>query len=281
MARISPLVGPDHPAKFSAPISERLAELLAAEAERRGRPLVVLDPFAGIGRIHRLPTAIEHATVGVELEPEWAIAGGSIPGDATALPFRSGAFDAIATSPCYGNRMADTYDGSRDTCSACSGLGAQESIPGVCFSIDGDRWHPVGGCLGCPPCPVCGGSGRSPSRRRTYRISLGRPLSEGSAAGLQWGPAYRELHKRAWQEAGRVIRPGGLLLVNISNHVRAGRLQPVVEWHLFQLLRLGFLLIEAAPIETQRMRHGQNFELRADAEHVLVLRDPRPIPEED
>lgn len=273
---------PDHPAKFSAPISARLAELLDTEGERRGRPLRILDPFAGIGRIHRLPFELAHTTVGVELEPEWALAGGSIPGDATRLPFAAGSFDAVATSPCYGNRMADLYDGGRDTCWACGGHGCRAAESGAaCGLLHLKPVAPEPAPSQHGPCERCEGSGFAPSRRRTYRISLGRALSEGSAAGLQWGPAYRELHKRAWLEAQRVIRPGGLLLVNISNHVRARQLQPVVEWHLFQLLRLGFLLIEAAPIETQRMRHGQNAELRADAEHVLVLRDPRPTQPEE
>ena len=245
---------PQHPAKFSAGIQKLLAAWLDEEAARRDlpRPLRVLDQFAGVGRIHRLPFEREHFTVGGELEIPWALAGGSLPADALRLPFADAAFDAIATSPCYGNRMADTYSGSGDRCRPCAELAAPD-----------------------PACEGCGGTGLAPSRRQTYTIARGEPLREGSAAILQWGPAYRRFHAAAWIEAQRVIAPGGLLLVNISNHVRAGKIQPVAEWHLHALLRLGFLLIEARPIATARMRHGANHQLRADAELILALRDPR------
>jgi SAM-dependent methyltransferase len=243
---------------------ETIALVLDAETRRRAqeRPLRVLDPFAGVGRVHQLPVELPLLTVGVELEHEWAAAGGSLCGDATALPFADESFDAVATSPCYGNRMADSYDGSRDRCTSCRGTGCtDESCAGGMFRG-----------ADCSPCETCSGSGLTPSRRQTYRIALGRPLSRGSAASLQWGPSYRSLHAAAWHEARRVLRPGGLIVVNVSNHVRGGRVQPVAEWHLDRLLRLGFLLVEARAVATPRMRHGQNYDLRVEAEHVLVLR---------
>ena len=70
----------------------------------------ILDPFSGTGKIfllrHWLPMS---KIMAVEIEPEWAkISAGSIIGDAVYLPFPNGYFDAICTSPTYGNRMADT-----------------------------------------------------------------------------------------------------------------------------------------------------------------------------
>lgn len=271
---------PAHPAKFSGSIQKALAGWVDREAARRDldRPLRVLDPFAGVGRIHRLPFEREHFTVGGELEIPWALSGGSIPADATRLPFGPESFDVIATSPCYGNRMADTYDGSRDTCGECAGTGCRVES---CVAL---HLKPVAPEVIPSPhgaCENCDGTGFAASRRQTYRIALGQKLREGSAAGLQWGPAYRRLHVAAWEEARRVLAPGGLLLVNISNHVRARKIQHVAEWHLVVLLRAGMLLVEAAPLETPRMRHGANYELRPDAELLLVLRDPRPHPEEN
>jgi tRNA G10 N-methylase Trm11 len=72
----------------------------------------VLDPFAGTGRIHVL---LERGwqTVGIELEPEWAdMHPHTQVGNALALDFGNECFDAIATSPTYGNRFADSYEAS-------------------------------------------------------------------------------------------------------------------------------------------------------------------------
>ena len=56
-------------------------------------------------------------SVGVELEPEWvAMHSRTIVGDALDLPFHDDTFDVVATSPCYGNRLADHHnaqDGGR------------------------------------------------------------------------------------------------------------------------------------------------------------------------
>lgn len=102
--------GLSHPARFSDAILERFAELLEDVTGR------VLDPFAGTGRIHQL-TRPDLETVGVEIEPEWATQHpNTIVGDALALPFPDASFDAICTSPTYGNRMADHHqarDGSK------------------------------------------------------------------------------------------------------------------------------------------------------------------------
>lgn len=67
----------------------------------------MIDPFAGVGGIH----ALKNQTVGVEIEPEWANQDpGTVVGNALALPFADDYFDAVATSPTFGNRMADHHD---------------------------------------------------------------------------------------------------------------------------------------------------------------------------
>lgn len=91
-----------HPAKFSAQILPVIDELL-------GDAITVLDPFAGVGLIHTLYPKRE--TWGIEIEPEWAEQHPrTFVGNALTLPFKSESFDAIATSPCYGNRMADHHN---------------------------------------------------------------------------------------------------------------------------------------------------------------------------
>jgi hypothetical protein len=211
-----------HPAKFSPPILEAIEGALAV---RLSGDALLLDPFAGIGGVHQLPWR----TVGVELEAEWAAQHpDTLCGDSTdlgALGIAPGSFDAVVTSPAYGNRMADSYAGD-----------------------------PKG------------------TRRFTYRIALGRPLSDNSGAGLQWGDEYRRLHQAVWVECREALKPDGWMLVNVSNHIRKGVEQPVVEWHLSFLFELGFLLDEVIAVPTQRMRFGANSESRAATEKVLVLR---------
>lgn len=177
----------------------------------------VLDPFAG-------PTGTSSSpnTWGVEIEPEWC-GPRTVVGDAQALPFRDCSFDAVATSPCYGNRMADHHN-------------AQDG-----------------------------------SRRHTYTHTMGHELNCRSAATLQWGKAYRRLHEHAWSECYRVLRPFGILVLNVSDHVRAGRVQPVSQWHVDCLTALDFVLIDEITVETPRLRDGENHELRVGHESVLVF----------
>jgi SAM-dependent methyltransferase len=204
-----------HPARYSPEILDVIAE------ELDGVPGPVLDPFAGTGRIHDLGRG---DTFGVEIEAEWAMLHPrTLRGDATALPFLDESFGAVATSPCYGNRMADRYDG------------------------------------------------RDGSRRYTYRIALGRELSDASAAGLQWGAAYRDLHRKAWQETHRVVRPGGKVIVNVADHVRRGEHQHVTEFHWNALQETGLRPVRRRCVGTRGMRHGANRDARIGGEFVLVL----------
>ena len=101
---------PQHPAKYPDDIHTAVFAA-ALDGFRR-----VLDPFAGTGRIHRLAELGDWETVGVELEPEWAaMHPDTIVGSALDLPFEDSTFDAIATSPAYGNRMADHHNARDDS----------------------------------------------------------------------------------------------------------------------------------------------------------------------
>lgn len=194
---------------------------------------MILDPFAGVGRVHRLATD-ERRVVGVEIEPEWAaLHPDTICADALALPFKRG-FGAAVTSPVYGNRMSDHHEAK-----------------------DG-------------------------SLRRSYTHDLRRLTGDAerelhpnnSGRLFAWQPAYWDFHRQAWSELRSVLKPGAPLILDVSDCVRSGKVVPVVWRHRMLCEELGFEFISATPIETPRMRFGENGQARVPREVVLVLRVP-------
>lgn len=167
---------------------------------------LVLDPLGGIGRLGRLGS--DWKVITSDIEKTWACQGldngtaASLTADARSLPFLDSSFNTVVTSPSYGNRLAD-----RDASQRRSMTGG--------FHSDGTR--------------------------RTYRRYLGKELHPANSGGMQWGPGYQRLHDLIWQEVWRVLKPGGLFILNVKDHVRNGLRQPVVEWHHRKLLNLGFL----------------------------------------
>lgn len=214
----------DHPAKFTDSILVTMRAMIRREAITLGFKPRLLDPFAGTGKIHELGDVAY--TTGVELEPEWAACHPRTRvDDATRLPrWWARRFHIVATSPCYGNRLADHHNAA------------------------------------------------DASERHGYKFSLGRAPSPGSGAVLQWGPEYRAMHMLAWTEVARVIVPGGLFLLNVSDHQRDKVLQPVAAWHVDWLVSHGWRIALEVPVPTPRHRHGENHEARAPFELVVALR---------
>lgn len=246
----------DHPAMFSKELIEPLARSI------RGRRHV-LDPFAGTGRVHSIAEAagVSRST-GIELEREWANVEefpgpkrSQVVGDSLlVLPtFRARTFDAVLTSPAYGNRMADKHE-AKDSCKSCNGAGV----------------------VGAAECRTCRGTGLS--RRNTYRHRLGRPLSENNGGGLQWGAEYRDLHRAIWEASIRVLAPGGVFVVNCSNHIRLGQVIDVCGWHRDVLAELELTIVDVIEVETRRQRHGANHQLRVAGEQIIVCERPPKAP---
>lgn len=88
-----------HPAKYS----DALLPVLAAALDGYER---ILDPFAGTGKLR----SVRPDAYLLEIEPEWAAINGAQVGNALAMPWPSSYFDAVCTSPTYGNRMADHHE---------------------------------------------------------------------------------------------------------------------------------------------------------------------------
>lgn len=87
-----------HPAKYSDVLMPVFDKILPENGK-------ILDCFAGTGKLKTIrPNAVL-----LEIEPEWAEMSGAIVGDATCMPFEDRSFDAVCTSPTYGNRMADSF----------------------------------------------------------------------------------------------------------------------------------------------------------------------------
>jgi SAM-dependent methyltransferase len=219
----------DHPATFTDALLPIMAELLPAG------PAKILDSFTGTGKIARLRQWLPQAEFfGYEIEPEWADqarTAGCITttGDSRHMHYPDAMFDAICTSPTYGNRMADHHEA------------------------------------------------RDGSPRHTYRHVLGRALTPGNSGAMRWsagsaGDEYRALHLAVWTECRRVLKPGGIFVLNLKDHIRKGVLQPVTNWHAITLLMLGFVCTRRVHVPCPGQRHGANGHLRVEYESVLQFR---------
>lgn len=110
------------------------------------------------------------------------------------------------------------------------------------------------------------------SHRITYTHYLGRKLDKRNSGSMQWSRFYREFHRKAWLESNRVLKYGGLFILNISDHIRKGELVPVSGWHLGTILTMGYSFIRNIKVITPRLRYGENSQTRVGHENVYVLR---------
>lgn len=218
----------DHPAPFSPEILAEARDLLP----RGSREQIAVDPMAGTGGAGLdLLESAGYTVVGWEIEPEWGRKDSRVRiKDFRANDHFDGAVSVIFTSPSYGNRLADRYAGSPKDMEHLAATGK--------------------------------------IRRRTYRIALGRELSEGNAAAEQWGPEYRQLHSEIWSQCVRVLRFDGVLLLNISDHIRDGEVQPVSAWHFDTLMGMGMAMSGLRTVRTRRYRDGANRTARVPFEYL-------------
>lgn len=236
----------DHPAKFSNSEMRWLDVLLPDDA-------LVLDPMAGVGRIHELMTADnDRTTYGIEIEPEWAATHERTDcADSTNLAWiPDNTFDAVATSVTYGNRMADHHD-AKDACKHCQ-EGKVRKTP------RSRTWE---------DCKKCGGSGLS--KRNTYKHVLGHDLVDNNTGAMQWGQEYKRVNLAILTETTKKLKPGGDFILVVSDHIRKDEHQYVVAWYVSTMQRLGYTLVNVLPCGIPRNRNGKNAEKRVDASLVL------------
>lgn len=261
-----------HPAAYT----DALLPVFACLLPRGAR--LILDLFAGTGKVSRLRAwRPDLVTFGAELESEWCsaanAAGCFTPRcSAVALPYPDQAFDVIVTSPAYGNRMADHHN-ARERCRLCGGRGRVCRAHGAVLDAVHLAAHPeCDNVHAVVVCVRCDGQGVNDGPRHTYTHVLGHDLHPQNSGAMQWGDAYRALHLAAWAEARRVLRPGGALILNCKDHIRAGVLQPVTNWHAVALLGLGFACVERVRVVCPGQRHGANGGARVGWESVLKFR---------
>lgn len=175
---------------------------------------------------------------GVEIRPAWAaMHSRTVNADATRLPFRDGTFDSVATSPVYPTGMTDRFM-------------ARDNSDRVTYM------HRYGALVGQ----------RNPSSH---------PNDAGTSNARRSDSRYWEIHERAWREVTRVLKPNGVFVLNVKNHIQRGAEVLVVEHHTRLLESLGYTLEAKTFLETKgHQGAGANREQRTAGEWVMRLRAP-------
>lgn len=249
---VQPPIPVKHPAKYSKPIwlaiYRDVAKLVTMHPEKSDWH--VLDPFAGVGGIFDLhvmegdydPGDLVFKITGIEIESEWAV-------------------------------QAQGHERYRDLHDQMIAMDFFDFAchPAVKETFDLVVTSPTyGNRMADHHTP----SPEDTSVRNTYRHKLGRELSEGSSAGLQWGDEYREFHRDAWSEVFDLLESGGYFILNVKDHIRKGVKQPVVAWHDAYCRSIGFNKITHTQVPVSGNRQGENGDVRVDTESVILYQKP-------
>ena len=217
-----------------ATFSRQLYPYLIAEMAGLGS---VLDPLAGTGKIHEIAElAGVHTSIGMELEPEWA---------------NVDLFPRFPRIQVVGDSLAMLRGWKM------VGEQVDAVVTSCCYGNRMGDHH----------------NAKDGSRRNTYKHRLGRDLTEGSSAGMQWGKDYQWFHLKLWNETTQITNR---IILNVKDHVRKGEVQPVSEWHRATIESLGFETVRDHHIVCPGNRHGANGKARVEFEHLYVFERVTP-----
>lgn len=228
-----------HPAKYSTQVIGTLIDLtgrwLGTAHDLRDNPISVLDPYAGVGWIHRL-ASLGMVTFAVELEHEWARnqghAGRTIQADAGDLAFAESTFEAVITSAVYPNRMRDHHL-AKDTSERKTYTHQFRKL------VDDNT------------------------------VDL-HPTNMGAMTNKQ----YRDTAQRHIREFKRVTISGGLMFLNMSNSIAGDDENNAVEQWINWLTLADCHIREVRPVSTRRLKYGANHDARVEHEVVIVAQFP-------
>lgn len=110
------------------------------------------------------------------------------------------------------------------------------------------------------------------SRRNTYTHKLGRRLTDNNSGKMQWGKSYRDLHRSVYKECYRTLEFGGIMIINMKDHIRSGERIHVTDWHKRELMSLGFTHLETIEVEVTGNGFGANAHLRVPYESLIVFK---------
>jgi hypothetical protein len=249
------------PCRFSDPIIPLAIELFRSAGSALEAPGAMLDPYAGNGVGKAVGDALGAVWVGSEIEPEFA------------------RFDPEAA------KQIVVMD-SRDWPTLLAGFHVPHDDPGnvvpkiveaggfALYFTSPDYGNRMADQLIATKAEVAAGK----VRRRSYASSLGRKCSPGSGAALQWGPKYRELHAAVQKATFAVMKPGAYGIVNVSDHYRTFALQGVPQWWMGLLERVGWTIVGTRTVETRRYKDGENSDLRAPAEILILIHKKKEQP---
>ena len=229
----------NHPAKYNKPILDVISQVIKNNYPTQ--PISILDCFGGVGGIHDL-SSDTWGTYAIEIEREWA-----------DVSREKGWTD-----------WGDFFDFKPYT---------------AWFRQDEHKYAPSPTMFDVVAVSTTYGNrmadhheAKDYSKRMTYRHQLGRPLTENNSGGMQWGPDYRTFHEAAWTKVRTLLEYGGLLILNVKDHVRKGEVIKVCDWHKdFITHEVGMTCIDDIKVPVNGMGFGANGKSRVDHERVIVF----------